>query len=58
MLNTTSVCTAWDAATPDDGLNSYNSQLSVEVGVTSIEAYGRDSFTIDVQLLVSWLDGA
>jgi hypothetical protein len=26
---------------PDDGLNSYNSpQLSVEVGVTSIEAYG------------------
>jgi hypothetical protein len=25
---------------PDDGLNSYKSCMSVEVGVTSIEAYG------------------
>jgi hypothetical protein len=45
--------TSWPS--PDDNLNSYNSpQLSVEVGVTTIEAYGR---TIDVQLMVSLLDG-
>jgi hypothetical protein len=31
--------------------------LSVEVGVTSIEAYGRGFIAIDVQLLVSLLDG-
>jgi hypothetical protein len=31
--------------------------LSVEVGVTSIEAYGRGYVAIDVQLLVSLLDG-
>jgi hypothetical protein len=43
---------------PDDGLNRYNSpQLSVEGGVTSIEAYGRGYVVIDVQLLVSLLDG-
>jgi hypothetical protein len=43
---------------PNDGLNSYNSpQLSVEVGVTSIEAYGRGYVAIDVQLLVSLLNG-
>jgi hypothetical protein len=42
---------------PDDGLDSYNSpQLSVEVGVTSIEAYGCGYVAIDVQLLVSLLD--
>jgi hypothetical protein len=36
---------------PDDGLNSFNSpQLSVEVGVTSIEAYGR-GYVIMVNLL-------
>jgi hypothetical protein len=39
---------------PDDGLNSYNSpQLSVEVGVTSMEAYGCGYVAIDIQLLVS-----
>jgi hypothetical protein len=32
---------------PDDGLNSYN---SVEVGMTSTEAYGRGYVAIDVQL--------
>jgi hypothetical protein len=37
---------------PDDG-----PQLSVEVGVTSIEAYGCGYVTIDVQVLVSLLDG-
>jgi hypothetical protein len=43
---------------PDDGLNSYSSpHLSVEVGVTLIEAYGRGYVAIDVQLLVSLLDG-
>jgi hypothetical protein len=43
---------------PDDGLNSNNSpQSSVEVSVTSIEAYGRGCVTIDVQLLASLLDG-
>jgi hypothetical protein len=43
---------------PDDGLNSYNSpQLSVEVGVTSMETYGRGFVPIDVQLMVSLLDG-
>jgi hypothetical protein len=39
---------------PDDGLDSYNSpQMSVEVGVTSIEAYGCGYVAIDV---VSLLD--
>jgi hypothetical protein len=42
---------------PDDGLNCYNSpQLSVEVGVTSIEAHGCGCVVIYVQLLVSLLD--
>jgi hypothetical protein len=31
--------------------------LSVEVGVTLIEAYGRGYVIIDIQLLVSLLDG-
>jgi hypothetical protein len=31
--------------------------LSVKAGVTSIEAYGHGYVTIDVQLLVSLLDG-
>jgi hypothetical protein len=31
--------------------------LSVEVGVTSIEAYGHGYVAIDIQLLVSLLDG-
>jgi hypothetical protein len=49
------VCTAWDAATlptqadlmapPDDGYNS--PQLSVEVGVFSIEAYRRGYVAIE-----------
>jgi hypothetical protein len=43
---------------PDDGLNSYNSpQVRVEVGVTSIEACGCGYVAVDVQLLVSLLDG-
>jgi hypothetical protein len=38
---------------PDDGLNSYSSpQLSVEVGVTSVKAYGCGYVAIDVQLHV------
>jgi hypothetical protein len=37
---------------PDDGLNM-QLQLSVEVGVT----YGRGCVTIDIQLLVSLLNG-
>jgi hypothetical protein len=32
---------------PDDGLNSY-----IEVGMTSIEAYGRGYVITDVQLLI------
>jgi hypothetical protein len=43
---------------PEDSLNSQNSpQSSVEVGVTSIEAYERGYVAIDVQLFVSLLDG-
>jgi hypothetical protein len=42
---------------PDGGLNSYNSpQSSVEVGVTSIEAYGHGYVAIDVQQLVNLLE--
>jgi hypothetical protein len=58
------VFTAWDAATPkltdlmpppDDGLNSYNSpQLSVEVGVISIEAFGRGYVAIDPLTFNCW----
>jgi hypothetical protein len=43
---------------PDDDLNNYNSpQLSVEVGMISIEAYVRSYVATDVQLLVSLLGG-
>jgi hypothetical protein len=39
---------------PDNGLNSYNSpQLSVEVGVTSIEVYERGYVATDVRSLTT-----
>jgi hypothetical protein len=66
MLNTASYLhgmqqptnTSWVDLIPDDSLNRYNSpQLRAEVGVTSIYAYGHGYVAIDIQLLVSLLDG-